>query len=391
MNKKQGSLWMIVGLAVTATPACTQFDNVEDACHPSGTVPGADAGSVEEDAVAAMNCYRRVSGLARARVTPTIQQAIEAHASYILQNPDAERIYGEDGPAAYLTQRMGEPGFTGASVIERFDRAGYAFTDPSGVSTREFLYVARAGDAPLSDDGGALLSGAAAMDALMRQADWREVAMQRSWLDGGYTEIDLDATWWNLSGICSVDPSVCGGGPNVPTDFAGRMYYIAVVHRDPPLERSFQPFSFPERDQLEVPLFSASFDSDDLDPLSGIGENVQISYPISIFGYAGDPDTADLQAQNIYGLEVDDAIIRDSNGTTYPTRAVLPGSSALGVFPSGVNLRRSAAVYIDRPFAPSTTYTFTGEVTTNEAVYDVEFSFTTAASDPGALQPGDDF
>ncbi len=380
---------MKIALFSVLLAGCTQFDAVEDACHPEGRVPGAEEGTLEASAIDAMNCYRRLSGLGRANVASTIQDALVGHASYVLQNPDAERVFGPDGPTAYLVQDATEPGFTGARAATRFDRAGYVFTDPDAVSVREVLYVAwRGAGLPLNDADGNLLSGGAAMDELLRRADFREVAMQRSWVDGGYTEIELDEDWWGRSGLCDVRADLCDNGPRVPPGFEGRAYYLAVVHTDPPAQRTLLPFSFPKLDQVAVPLFSPSFDLDDADPLTGVGASVQISYPISIFGNASDPETADLAAQNVYGMSFENARVADEDGVRYETRVVLPGDSASGRYPSGINLRRSAAVYIDRPFAPSTTYFFTGELTTNEAIYDVAFSFTTADGDEGLLPDG---
>ncbi|MEN0066649.1 MAG: hypothetical protein AAGA48_31235 [Myxococcota bacterium] len=370
----------MAGISMSA--GCTEYFSVEEACHPNGRVPGANVlDNTEEDALDTMNCYRRLSGLSRASATRTVQEALEGHKDYILQNPDATRLIGPTGPVQYLSQRQGDIGFTGVTIFDRLTEAGYTFTDPSAVSTREYLFVVQAGYPTMTDANGQTLMGGPAMDGLMREHEWRELALQRSWLDGGYVEIPLDETWWNTSGICKLAPDFCNNGTSVPVGFTGRMYYIAVIHTDPPLQRSFSPFTFPKVEQTGVPLFSMSNDQNNLDA-NGVPAQVQISYPISIFGNAADPTTALLADQNVYGLEVR-AAISDNRGSNFVAQVVLPGADPTGVFPEGYNLRRSAAVYINQPFLPLTEYTVTADVVTNEAEYDLRFQFTTAAEDPG--------
>jgi len=373
----------IVGRAIVAAAllaGCETFDSVDEAC-PDGDSPGAAAlGPVELDAIRALNCYRRLSGLGRAPISAAVQEAVEGHADYILANPDAERLYGDGGPTAYLGQDDEEESFTGATLARRLDAAGYFFAQPEAVTAREFLFVAVSGYVPLTAEDDTMVSGGPAMDALMREHEWRELALQRSWRDGGYTEIELTADWFDAAGVCGFRPELCGGGDSVPATLTGRMYYIVVVHDDPPIQGSFSPFSFPKAGQLEVPRYSMSLG--EVDPETGAQQQVQISYPISVFGNASDPATATPDAPNVYGLRVD-AEITDAAGTTFETRVVHPGEEASGVFPDGLGLRRSVAIYIDRPFEPLTRYTLTADVETNEAIYELEMDFVTRSDDPG--------
>lgn len=382
MMSKLGRWSMVVGACLLVGSGCTEYFEVDEACHPEGRVPGAGAlNNAEEDALDAMNCYRRLLSLGRASVDGSVQEAMTDHGSYIRQNPDALRLLGPGGPAAFLTQSPDDVGFTGVSIFERLELAGYTIFDPSNTRVSEFLLLAT-NDFPGLSSGGVMFSGAQAMDALLREADWRENALQRSWIAGGYVEIPLDPGWWAQSGVCEVEPAICGGGTTVPAGFSGTLYYLTVLHTDPPTQRSFRPFSYPKFDQTEVPLFSWFLDENNVDVLTGGPQLVQLSYPISIFGNAADPMSANLGTQNVYGLQIE-AGVTDNRGIVHSPVVVLPGADPQDGFPDGYNLRRSAAIYLPEPFAPGVTYRVVARVRTSEAEYESRFEFTAAAQDAG--------
>ncbi len=367
-----------LGAVALSSAGCAEYFNVEEACQPKGTYPGqAYMGAIEDSAFNRMNCYRRLSGLLKANINPQVQDAAVGQIAYIQANPDFNRITGSRGSTAYLAQLFDEPEFTGANAIERLDRAGYVLADPLGTSFTEYLAFTWAAD-PAD-----LPTGADAMDNLFRNHEWRQWALQPSWIDGGYTEAELNRDWMINAEYCKFIGDGCDEEGNPPPNLSGRVFYMLVIHNAPHIEKADQPFVFPKREQVQVPLYSWS---ENIAAIDVIGEPVpvQISYPITIFGGVIDPAQAKLGDQNIYGLEIIASIVEVGAGPV-ETEIVLPGSAPDRVFPDGYDLRQVASVFAREPFKPGTQYQLYADVTTFEATFAVDIDFTTAVEDPGLV------
>ncbi len=372
---------------------CQEFFSVEDVCaeEDEDSLPGGKhlEDDAEKEAMVRLTCYRRTAGLTRARINRLVQEAADGHKNYLEANPNiAPLTFGN--AAQYLTQSVNSEAdsFTGADIFERFDTANYTFYQSAEVVVEEFVYIAGAG----SEDE--LLSGALAVDDLMELWPWREHGLQRSWIDGGYFELVVGPEWLTDAGACtneafeslvSVPEFSCSGGE--ASGLYIKFYYLVVVHNRPPVERMAKPLVFPKHEQTDVPLYTNAFDP-------SAGRVVQISWPITIFGNALNPDNYFPNDVNVFGLRVSaqlfEGAIADSDnpgasGTPIPTEVLLPGHVKEDVYPDGFLSRKSAAVFTDAPFKPSTTYTLLSDVETREGTYQVDIEFTTADTDIGLI------
>jgi len=367
------ALGLFCALGITA--GCADYSNVQEACHPKESIAGGNAlGPVEADAVNRLNCHRRLAGIARASIRVTMQNVAHDQMDYILANPDGDRVFALNGGADYLTQVAVDNLFSGASVFERLEREGYMLIDPGGQGIKEFLlFWVGEGNPP---------SGAAAIDELMRDHEFREYGLQPSWVDGAYTEAEIPRQWWINADYCEFRPCTDG---EPPAGLIGRAYYLLMVHSDPHLEHASRPLLYPKFQQTGVPLYSDGFDLDTVVDL-GYAAPVQLGFPITIFPGVVDPTNARPGDANVYGVIVRAQI--SGPGGPLDTIVVLPGVPADGIRPAGNYVRQVATVFAAQPLAPSTRYTVDGEVSTVESKFPLGLEFTTAASDPGVQGAG---
>lgn len=372
------SLVLFPLLALAAgTAGCTEFFDLEEACHPENRVAGGGSLSdVEYEAMDRLNCYRRLSGLSRLSINTQVQLAAENVREYIQKNPDADRILA---PNQYLRQVFDDEAYTGANATSRLEAAAYFFSDPGGTGISEILIYAD------NTDGTPALRGAEVIDRLMRVALFREHGLQPSWIDGAYVEIGLGPKWFTDAGVCrNAEAWGCNEKGEVPPDINARLYYLISVHGDPHLERAAQPFLFPKNDQKDVYQWSGGSDRDTI-PKLGYAQRVEIGYPITLYGGVIDDTNYKSSNQNVFGIRLENTEIEGPGGTFIAAKGVLPGAAAEGRYPSGFGLRKTAVVYPREPLAPMSDYTLRTDVTTNEAEFSVAIDFSTGAEDVSTL------
>ena len=252
--KTSNAMVCVLPLALLAGAGCAEYFTVEEACHPKGKVAGGQhLGAVEFQAMERMNCHRRLAGLTRASANSAVQAAAKGQISYIQANPDLDRVFGLTGPAQFLAQNFQDPGFTGANIFERLDAEQYSFVDPGGVSVDEYIQVTFG-----FQDGVPV--GGEAVDELLRDAMWRQAILQPSWIDGAYTEAELNAEWLNAGDACKFGDVFDCIEDEVPPTMVARVHYLIAIHYAPHLEHTDKPVVYPKQDQLNVPVYSWSND-----------------------------------------------------------------------------------------------------------------------------------
>ena len=93
---------------LTASAGCQEFFTIDEACHPKGNFRGKNVmGPAEAAATDRVNCYRRLTSLARVGTNEYIYTASEGVANYVLQNPD---LLGDLDVSDYFRQHVARPG-----------------------------------------------------------------------------------------------------------------------------------------------------------------------------------------------------------------------------------------------------------------------------------------
>jgi hypothetical protein len=365
--------------AVLLAPGCEEYYNVDAACH-ENLVGGAKLDAVERDALLRVNCYRRLSGLTRGTANELLQAAADGEINYVQQNPNLVELISDTGPIWWLTQQFERPGFTGAFLSERLQNAGYTIFDIAGTGFWEYIKIIPAQDA------ANLPSGQDAIDELMREPLFRQIAMQPSWLDGAYSEAELSEAWF-------LGDEQAGTGTTGVVENAsliGRVYYMVVMYQAPHFEHVDSPVLLPKEDQVNVPLYSWSTNRNVTE--EGGYQPTQLSYPITLLMGSIDPANYKPIEQNQYSATIKNASVVGPDGPL-ETEVVHPGDEAEDAWPSGRFLRTTLAIYTRAPFEPSTRYTLYADLETPEGEFQVDYSFTTAAEDIGVdpslgLTPG---
>ena len=374
-------------LAIGAMAGCQDFSNVEEACHPENKVQGdkwlseSSAGGVPM--FARMNCYRRVIGLSRGSGNRFAQAAVDNHAEYRMnpQYADANVLFGANAATEFFREDPNNAiGYTGVSVQQRLDAADYVLFDPANQLVDEFASF----DITWPALNYEMITGSQVADAFMRDWEFREIMLTRSWVDGAYTEFELGEEWLNNSGICDFGIIPCTDG-RVVEGARIRVFYGLVVQTTPPSERATKPILYPENGQTGVRLFAPSIDVDSFSL-----KPVNISYPISIFGNVVSPQNFRVTDANWYNIRVIGAELTPEGGEPLPMQARLPGQDRVGIYPSGIFARESAALYLTEPepLLPSTRYNLAASVETYEGTYNIDIDFTTAAEDQGVGMVG---
>jgi hypothetical protein len=351
------SLLVLVGASLLG--GCKEYFSVSEAC--SDKLPSSRGLSpTEQDAMLRLNCHRRLAGLSRAVPNELVTRQANDVLNYVLLNPSNEFLYGTARENAYLNQLQQNPGFTGLSVYDRLTSPslGYIYYDEIGSNTREYIDVQWTyGQEPLP-------SGAAAVDYLMKDPQFRQSGLQPSWLDGAYAEIDLSPEWFAAAGV---DP--------LPT--SGKAYYLATIYTEPHIEHADSPVVYPKEGQTDVPLWAFTHSPS----LERLGEFSQTGYPITFTMGAIDPANYFEIDFNQYRADILNLSLIDQTGALVDTALLMPGDELNGSLPDGKWLRTTIGAYPLAPLAPSTRYTLSAEISSPAGEWSFSFDFTTVAED----------
>ncbi|MCB9688599.1 MAG: hypothetical protein H6735_26410 [Alphaproteobacteria bacterium] len=369
MNHKISLFLILLG-----TQGCAQYFSVQEACDEKVKVPG---GSFllpdDEEGTWRINCYRKLTGVAKQHAAQLVQQAARDELDYIDQNPEAQNLFGKLRERAFLNQTVDAPGYTGLELYQRLTDpvtgTGYVFYDLAATETREYVKI-------LVDNGEGTPSGADAVDWLMRDPEFRQLALQPSFIDGAYAEKELPAEWFT-------DGNFAGIFPDQELPVGGRAYYLVSMFTKPHQEHVAKPVQLPKADQTDVPLYSWSHEV----VQDGQVSQAQIGYAMTFQVGALDTSIYKETNQNQYSAGISDVTITGPEGALTPIVVVpdvtYPASEDGKVTPDGVWLRNTIAVYTWEFLQPSSTYDVTVRLATEETDWDLDFSFTTVDADPG--------
>lgn len=363
----------VMALVALSAQGCKQYYTVDDACVESERVPaGSFLGPTERAAMLRINCYRRLTGLSMGSANELVQVAADGEVNYVAENPDLENFAGMLAEQEWLTQRADAPGFTGVSARERLTDlehgAGYSFYDEGTTDWWEYIRV------ELNTPEAPAPTGTAAIELLMRDPEFRQVALQPSWIEGAYAEIELTSQWFEDGGWAqkTTDPPPTGG----------RAYYLLVLYTAPHLEHTNKPVFLPKPDQTGVPLYALSQNMNGTPDVLGRYPTVQLSYPITFLVGALDPEHFDEVNENQYNAQVRTASIIGPDGPL-ETEVLHPGDEPEDIWPSAYFQRSIVALYASEPFLPSTKYSVQAELSHPEGDFEIEYEFTTRSKDPG--------
>jgi hypothetical protein len=350
---------------------CAEYFSVDEAC-PDKLGSTKDLSPIEADAMLRLTCHRRLAGVARGVPNALMTVAARDQLNYVLLNGALEGLGGEAREHYFLKQIAGKPGYTGTSVFDRLtDPAtgvGYVYYDQLGSNTREYIDIQWTFD----EAAFPLPSGADAIDFLMKDPEFRQSALQPSWLDGAYSEIALTPDWF-----ANIEFEASYG--RLPV--AGRAYYLVVVHNQPHIEHADSPVIYPKEGQVKVPLYGTTHTQHPDFP----GENAQTGFPIT-FGMGA------IDAANFFPIEfnqyrgdIDSVSLLGPDGVPVEVRVLMPGDEVNGTLPDGTWMRTALTVYPTAPLLPSTTYRVAAEVSSPESNWTYDYEFTTVAEgeDPG--------
>lgn len=366
MNHRRAPLLLAAHLAVAGLSTlggCKEYFSVDEACNDK--VPGDnDLTPAERSAMVRLNCHRRLAGLSAASGNGQVQEQARQALNYVLLNPAGQNLVGHARETTYLKQLSNKPGFTGSTVYDRLtdpvNGVGYTYYDEINSGTREFV------DVQWTFGPDPMPSGPDAVDWLMKDPEFRQLAMQGSWIDGAFAEIDLSPEWF-----------VQAGFPDNALPSSGKAYYGVVIYTEPHFEHVDEPVIYPKEEQTDVPLWSYTrVPSADL-----ANQFTQVGFPLTF--HLGAIDAKDFYKVefNQYRGSVDSAALIGPDGRPVDLEIVYPGDESNGTLPDGTWLRTTLAVYPVEPLAPSSEYRFSGVVTTPEASHKYDFTFKTVAED----------
>lgn len=276
------------------------FATVDEACD--GKVPGSSnvANVNAVDVFARINCYRRVAKLNRARMDKQVQEAVENHNAYQLENATPEDLDPWNG---IFDEQPGLPGYTGNDPIERLEETGYPNATSSTLTYWEWSY---------KDDQDAVER----IDFWFPEPHVRQSYLQLSWVAGGYDE-----------GATEVDPET-------------RIAYVNIFHQVPVRDHAGTPAFFPKDGQEDVPTsFEAVWQAT---ASYGMG---QLGYPITATVGA----TEHAGSANPHNLNVKSAKLTGPEGEV---ELMIETPDTHGY------LRYSVALYPLTPLQPNSEYTY---------------------------------
>lgn len=369
MPNLKPALLLVPVLASVA--GCKEYFTVDEACSDS-IAGGKDLLPADFDAMVRVNCYRKLTGLSKVAANSLVNEAAGLTTSYVAANPSVDYFSGDTRYDYWLTQDPLKPGYSAVSVMERLTDpvygAGYEIFDTTSV-IREYLVV------KWNEGDLAAPSGAAAVDDLMRDQDFRQLALQPSVVDIAYREVELSGDWFETGGWSTRFSS--------PPPSGGRAYYLIVLHSEPHLEHAGNPVVLPKEDQTDVPLYSWTHR-----PVSASDPTrTQLGYAVTFLVGALDPENFKDADANQYAAFVTDFTITGPDGAL-ETALVHPtgfDENEGDILPDPFGIRSVLAGYTREFLAPSTKYDVFAHVESpdNEQGWDFEYSFTTKADDPG--------
>lgn len=313
----------LIVLCALLTGCLPTFETVEEACD--GKVPGAKNASDEAvDALARVSCYRRLAKLTRARIEPRLQEASEAHNLYTRAQGTEEALASWNG---FFTEEPGQPFFTGETVYDRAEAAGYPNATAGGLSVWQYEYL----DGQEATDR---------IDFWFPDPDVRQSYLQLAWVGGAYA---------------------AGPSDHVSTT---QMANMEIFYQIPVLDHAGVPVVYPVDGQRDVHL---SYEP--VDPNSfgyGLGE---LGYPITVT-VGG---TTHSGGDNPHQISVNQATLTGPEGDI----TLLTATPSEHPF-----LRYTVAFVPEVPLQANTEYTFFAELSwVDQPNRKVESIFTTG-SDP---------
>ena len=241
-----------------------EFDTLEEACQDS--VPGSSkAPEAAMEAVGRGNCYRRLAGLAPARVDDQYSAAERAHARYAENN-------GLSGGVEDSTR----PGFTGELAWNRLEAQGYDLPEDFESGYHFWTLEVPSVGQPSTE-----------IDAWMGHWLTRQVLLQPGVVDSGYGRSGGITAYGNLSEFPSND-------------------------------RVDQPVVYPKDGQVDVPYSVVNGFASEI-----IDENAVVGYPITITVSSAELGS-DPQDSNPYSLVLLDQQILDEQDRLVPVYEIQP-------------------------------------------------------------------
>lgn len=278
----------VVGLAVVAA-GCSSFEDVEEACKDG--LPGDSYGSDEADAFfQRLDCYRRFAGVERPRIDQAISESVVSHTSYLSQNGI--------GAPDWASESSSFPGYTGDTVFDRLESAGY----PLDVASTLVWQVAMPADPSQPR--------ANMVDLLIHDPHYRDPLFAPGWLGGGYAE-----------------------GTDLYEGFAYSIWTLAL----PSASHSSKPVLWPVKDAEDVPI-----------SWLGGGYPITMTFGSSLIG--GNPD-------NPLDVLLHSATITSEDGTILEHVAELPGYN-----PYFGSNNSTIMLFPLQPLQPDTLYTVEANV-----------------------------
>lgn len=300
------------------------FVTVDDACHPA--VKGAENGTMlANDFQQRVDCHRRLAGLNRVKLEPAVSSAAEAHATYMA---------GLGLATPY--EESGEGGFTGQTVFDRLDYAGFEDPGSNQLGVWE-IYGYR---------------GALAVDELVDQAliaglFLREPVMVSSSWAAGYGDAD------------------------------GWLEYVLVF--DFPADSHLnRPVVYPVDGQLEVPTSFYAVEPEAPSGSEWLQWGELRGYPITLTFGSTQASGAWNSATNVYDVQVTQLELEGPEGLV-PVDWVSPGDGR-----SWLNF--TVGVVPKEPLEPSATYSLHASGTRGDDSWSVDSSFSTRLDDTPANQ-----
>lgn len=297
------------------------FETVEEACD--GKVPGSkNAPEQAIDAMARVSCYRRLTKLTRARIEPRLQEASEAHNLYTRAQATEEALAAW---TFFFEEEAGQPHYTGVTVYDRAEAAGYPVANDGGLGVWQFEYL---------DDQ----SATDRIDFWFPDPDVRQSYLQPAWVGGAYA---------------------AGPSDHVPDSMLANM---EIFYQIPTLDHAGTPVTYPVDGQREV---HTSYEP--IDPSSfgyGLGE---LGYPITVTVGS----TTAGSGENPHELEVHRAVLTGPTGELLLLTAI-PGEHPL--------LRYTVAFVPELPLEANTEYNFSAELSwTDQPNRNIDLTFTTGS------------
>ncbi len=362
---------LVVPLLASGLTGCKEYFSVDEACSDS-IAGGKDLLPADSDGMIRVNCYRKLTGVAKLGANSLVNEAAGLTLDYVVANPSVDNFDADTRYDFWLVQDSTKAAFSAASVTERLTDpvygAGYEIFDTTTV-IREYLLV------KWNEGELAAPSGAAAIDDLMRDQDFRQLALQPSVVDAAYREVELSGDWFEDAGWSDRF--------STPAPAGGRAYYMMVLYTEPHVEHAGEPVVLPKADQTGVPLYSWTHR-----PVSDTNPTrTQLGYGVTFLVGALDPENFKQADANQFAAFLTDFTITGPEGAL-ETEVVHPSgvdATPDDIVPDAFGIRSVLAGYTREFLQPSTKYDVFAHVESpdNEQGWDFEYSFTTKADDPG--------